>query len=146
MAAGFEVACGVVRHFKKVRRGPFEVMVNRGMRRAPRKTSLREVTSFLLGWSSSSPARFNLPARNETVYNAARVFCPSLPQLYIMSHCLGHCLWVSCASDQRCLAGRSPAYHQCSPLALQAGRGQGVWEFLCICELKGTTVYSPLYW
>lgn len=45
-AAGFEAACGVVRHFKRSCVAPFEGMVNRGIQRALRQTGLREVTSF----------------------------------------------------------------------------------------------------
>lgn len=44
-AAGFEAACGVVRHFKRCGVAPFEGMVNRGVRRALAHTGLREVTS-----------------------------------------------------------------------------------------------------
>lgn len=66
-AAGFEAACGVVRHFKRSCVAPFEGMVNRGIQRALRQTSLREVTSSFPGWSSSVPPRLSLPAANETV-------------------------------------------------------------------------------
>lgn len=55
-AAGFEAACGVVKHFKRCGVAPFEGMVNRGVRRALAHTGLREVTSpFFLPASSSDP-------------------------------------------------------------------------------------------
>lgn len=67
-AAGFEAACGAVRHFKRSCVAPFEGMVNRGIQCALRQTGLREVTSSFLSWSSSVSPRLSLPAVNETVY------------------------------------------------------------------------------
>lgn len=126
-AAGFEAACGVVRHFKRSCVAPFEGMVNRGIQRALRQTGLREVTSFFLGWSSRDLPRWSLPDTNETVCLHLRP-CPSLlhrspsPQLsgFICSHLhlssnlppsRGHLGFGSL------LSSRPISYHcRCSPL------------------------------
>lgn len=76
-AAGFEAACGVVRHFKRSCVAPFEGMVNRGIQRALRQTSLREVTSSSLSWSSSILPQLSLRATNQTVCLHLHP-CPSL--------------------------------------------------------------------
>lgn len=60
-AAGFEAACGVVKHFKGSCVTPFESMVNRGIP-PERPACVRSLPLF----SADSP-RLSLPARNETV-------------------------------------------------------------------------------
>lgn len=91
-AAGFETACGVVTHFKKVLRGPHWGHGKQRHTACPlRWTSLREVTSFFLCWSSSDPPWLSHPDPNETV---SVCICPFLlhhapwPQLsgFICSH------------------------------------------------------------
>lgn len=163
-AAGFEAACGVVRHFKGSCVAPFEGIVNRGTQRALRKTSLREVTSSFLGpilqrSTSTEPSSqkmrpsvcISVPVHLSSIRLFSRNFLTGFicSHLYLSLHlslsfcCCFNRLRVSCY-----LASQSTAsYHgQCSLLALQPGRDQSAWVVLCICKQKETTVYSPIYW
>ena len=152
-AAGFEAACGVVRHFKGSCVAPFEGMVNRGIQRALRKTSLREVTSSFLGWSCSDAPRLSLPARNRSVCLHLRP-CPSFATnfltgfIYIFPSISNRLpIVVSTVSGSLRLLSRRPIDGFLSlPMQLQPGRDQGAWVFLRICKQKETTVYSPIYW
>lgn len=100
VAAGFEAACGVVRHFKRCAVATFEAMVNRGMLPALGKTSLREVTSSFLGWSSSAQlgSAFQRGTSSPSASPSLSIFSPSFPsQLFQLAPSVDsfyHCFYL----------------------------------------------------
>lgn len=106
---------------------PFEGMVNRGTQHALRKTSLREVTSSFLGWSSSTQP--SSQKRERLSASPSLSISPTVPlcchrfldgfiygQIHYLSpsfYCCFNCLGVSWASDRGYLAGQSTASYHC---------------------------------
>lgn len=161
-AAGFEAACGVVRHFKKILRGPLWGHGKQGHTACPQKDQPAWghflFSRLILQHSTSAEPRGHKwnPSLSLSVSLTSLLLHPNFLAGFICSHLyiipsIANRLprvvsTVSGSSDHRYLASQSTASYHCSLLALQAGRGQGASVFLCICKQKRTTVYSPIHW